>query len=517
MTNGRTFFSILAGVSFSVSLASLAATDEAGLAQRIHNFENGLRPALHQRGTAPLRWNLAERMVHHGVPGVSLAIIERGEIVYAGGYGVARAGSDSAVDRDTVFSVGSVSKVGAALTAHALVRDGVLDLDADINRYLQRWKLEPDATAAGRVVTLRGLMSHTAGLNVHGFDDFLPDEALPGVVDILSGRGAAKSRPVGFIHEPGSVSDYSGGGTTVTGLAIADVTGMDFQEAARKHLFEPLAMRRSTYEQPLPASHGNIAHAHDDKGRPNAEPRGWHSFPETAASGLWTTPSDTAAMLITLRDSYFGKPGAFLSRAHAQDVLTEVGPGRVGLGPFLRGSGTTRRFGHEGSNESYKALAQLYLDSGKGAVIFTNGARGADLYREMLRSIADAFDWPESEVTLVDPGVVQPALLDTFQGDYAVEPVDPRDKRTTFGEMQVFSIVSHDEGIAMALTVPLDGGGFKDVEYPLHAIARNEFVDAEGQRRFEFVLGTYRNLEGIILRHEGYAAFYRPQGERDRD
>ncbi|MEM6300486.1 MAG: serine hydrolase domain-containing protein [Pseudomonadota bacterium] len=490
--------------------AAFADYPKEELSSRLKRFEAGLRPALQQRGEEPVRWSLVERMDQHGVPGVSVVIMDDGEIIHARGYGTARADSDLPVDTETVFSVGSVSKIGAAMTAHALVAEGVLDLDTDVNQYLKRWTLPSDEAAPGKVITLRGLMSHTAGLNVHGFADFLPGEPLPGVVDVLSGRGPAKSAAVRVIHEPGSVSDYSGGGTTVTGLVISDSTGLSFNDAAQKYLFEPLGMTRSTYEQPLPAAHGNIANAHDGRGQPNAEPRGWHSFPEDAASGLWTTPSDAAAMLIALRDSYFGKEGAFLERAHAADVLTEVGPSRVGLGPFLRGSGATRRFGHEGSNESYKALAHMYLDSGKGAVIFTNGANGAKLYREMVRAIADAFDWPESYETLVDQRSLSSSHTDQFVGAYAQAPLDPRDKRTTFGEMQRFRIVKHSTGLAMAITVPVDGGGQEDLKFPLQPMTRNHFVDEAGQRRFEFVLGTYGVLEGIIVRYEGYAAFYQP-------
>ena len=502
--------SLALGVCIGLAPAVMAQGEGSSLALRMERFESGLRPALRVRGQAPVRWGLKERMAHYGVPGVSVAIIDDGEIVAAKGFGLTRAGRDEPVDDRTVFSVGSVSKLGTALAAHALVREGVFDLDTDVNQYLKGWKIKPDPLAAGKAVTLRGLMSHTAGLNVHGFDDFLPEEPLPTVLEVLEGKGAAKSPPLMFIHAPGSVSDYSGGGTTVTGLAIADQTSMDFHEAAQTYLFQPLGMSRSTYEQPLPASHGNIAHAHDAEGQPNAEPRGWHSFPETAASGLWTTPTDTALMLIALRDSYHGEAGAFLSREHAQDVLTEVGPSRVGLGPFLRGSGATRRFGHEGSNESYKALAYLYLDSGKGAVIFTNGARGAALYGEMLRSLADAFEWPEGGETVIDPNTLQPKRVPEFVRTYALEPQDPRDKRESFGEMQSIEIVSRDGGIALALTLPLDGGGYRDVSYPLFPISRNEFVDEAGQRRFEFVLGTHGALEGVIVRYEGYAAFYKP-------
>ncbi|MDX1395044.1 MAG: serine hydrolase domain-containing protein [Gemmatimonadota bacterium] len=368
--------------------AQAIATD---LDARIRTFETSLGP----RGDEDpsIRWTIEERMAHYGVPGVSVAVIADGKLLWAKGYGVKQAGSDDPIDTGTAFSVGSVSKVGTAAVTLRLVDEGRLDVDRPVNDYLRRWKVPSNELTEREPVTLRRIMSHTAGLTVHGFADFQPGEALPTVVQILDGEPPAKNAPVRVDLLPGSEFRYSGGGTTVEQLVIEDVTGLDFAAAARRYLFDPLAMDRSTYENPLPLTHENIAKAHGPDGSPRALPRGYETMPESAASGLWTTPSDYAKLIIALIESYQGDGDTFLSHDTARDMMTEVPPGIFGLGPEVGGEGPTRNFVHGGANDSYRALIAGYLAEGGGIVIFTNGTRGSELIGEIRRGIAMA-GWP---------------------------------------------------------------------------------------------------------------------------
>ncbi len=382
--------SMLAGSLVAVSLQGQAvATD---LESRLRIVETSLRP----RGAAAdqsIRWTIEERMAHYGVAGVSVALIEDGALLWAKGYGLKQAGTHDAIDPETVFSVGSVSKVGTAAITLRLVDEGRLDVDRPVNEYLQRWKVPSNEFTEREPVTLRKIMSHTAGLTVHGFQDFQPGEDLPEVVQILDGAPPAKNPPVRVDLLPGSEFRYSGGGTTVEQLVIEDVTGLSFPEAAREHLFGPLGMRRSTYENPLPAAHGNVARAHGPDGKPRALPRGWEAMPEAAASGLWTTPSDYARLIIALIESYQGDGDTFLRYETARDMMTAVPPSIFGLGPEVGGEGPTRNFVHGGANDSYRAWIAGYLAEGDGLVIFTNGARGNELIAE-IRMAVDAAGWP---------------------------------------------------------------------------------------------------------------------------
>jgi CubicO group peptidase (beta-lactamase class C family) len=337
----------IALVALLASVPALAANTDAG---RIRTFESSLRPAVSVEGESEVRWSLRERMEHRKVPGLSIAVIRGGKLAWARGYGVLQAGGAAKVDTSTVFSVGSVSKVAAAAVTLRLADAGKLDLDRNVNAYLTRWRVPDDAYTTVRPVTLRGLLSHSAGFTINGFKDFQPDEKLPTVLETLAGRAPATHGPVRVIEVPGTRFRYSGGGITVEQLVIEDATGLDFQRAARQYVLEPLGMRRSSFENPLPESFGNIAKAHDGKGQPRALPRGYESMPEMAASGLWTSASDCAQLVIALIESYRGGTGRFLSTGLARQMMTEVGRSPAGLGPFLQGQGADRRFFHGGAN-----------------------------------------------------------------------------------------------------------------------------------------------------------------------
>lgn len=387
------FLSAGSVIGFALS-AGCSATTQDDVAARIHAFETGFRPTSAVGDSLDTLWTIEERMAHHRVPGVSVAVLRNGKLAWAKAYGLKQAGTTDSVDTETVFSVGSVSKLGTAAAVLRLVDQGKLDLDRHVNEYLTRWRVPQNEFTVDSLVTLRRIMSHTAGFTVHGFGDFQPGEPLPDVVDVLEGRPPAKNAPVRIFLVPGTEFRYSGGGTTVTQLLIEEVTAVDFTAATRALVFNPLEMTRSTYENPLPAAHENIASAHGPDGEPRALPRGWEAMPETAASGLWTTPSDFAQVLIALITSYQDGEGSFISFALARDMMTRVEPGAYGLGPNLPEIDGFRIFRHGGSNNSYKAYVEGDLGSGNGVVIFTNAANGADLHEEVRLSIAYAEGWP---------------------------------------------------------------------------------------------------------------------------
>jgi len=349
---------------------------------------NGLRPTVLQPGAALPRWSLQARMAQHHVPGVAIAVLRDGKLVHSAGYGTREAGTASTVDAETLFSVGSVSKVVTAATTLRLAADGKLALDQDIATYLRNWKVPATPQVPAPQLTLRMLMSHTSGLGVHGFADYLPGEPLPTLQQTLDGIAPAKNKPVRLLHTPGERADYSGGGVMVEQQVLEDVTGQPLDAIARAQVFVPLGMQRSRYSDPQ-AGTDNIAKAHDGDGALTALPRGWQSFPEQGASGLWTSANDLAAFVAALTASYRGQ-GNFLPRAIATDMMTEVSPSWHGLGPRLDGAGQARIFHHGGSNDSYRAWIEGYLETGDGFVILTNGENGAALAAEIRNALSDA-------------------------------------------------------------------------------------------------------------------------------
>lgn len=324
--------------------------------------------------------NIQNLMKAYHVPGLSLAVIRDRNIVWLKGYGVKQSGSKDKINSDTLFSVGSISKVGTAVVTLKQVDLGRFKLDADINQYLTSWKVPESRYNKQSAVTLRRILSHTAGFNVHGFADFQPGESLPKTVDILTGKYPAKSSPVRLIFEPGSSFKYSGGGTTVQQMLLEDTLGKDFASLTQEQLFKPLGMNRSTYLNPVPNSLGNIAKAHDRSGRPRALPRGYEAMPEQAASGLWTTPGDLSKLIITLMQAYDGHHSSFISQKLAREMMIPVEPSEFGLGPVIVDKTI---FQHGGANDSYKAFFQGNLQTGDGYVIFTNSASGRGLINQL--------------------------------------------------------------------------------------------------------------------------------------
>ena len=415
-------------------------------------LDHGLRPMVIAPGEALPRWSLAERMRHYKVPGVAIAVLKNGEVVRAVGYGVREAGTQDKVDGDTLFSVGSISKVVTAATTLRLVAQGRLDLDRNVDDYLKRWKLPASAEVPQPRVSLRMLMSHTSGLGVHGFADYQPGAPLPTLVQVLDGQTPAKGEAVRFKHAPGLLNDYSGGGVTVEQAAIEDATGQPLHQLAEAQVFAPLGMRRSTFESPLSAARGNIAKAHTSDGAPTALPRGWESFAEAGASGLWTSAHDLGRFIGSLIKSYQGRAD-FLPQPLATAMMTEVSPSTFGLGPRLGGTGVGRHFFHMGANESYLAFMEGYPETGDGYVILTNGSKGGDLAAEIRNALADAINLG-AHPPLRTVALRVPPSLD-YAGRYRLDAAVPMDLRRALADSFDYeSIQVSIAGEAVEITLP---------------------------------------------------------------
>ncbi|MEM9909342.1 MAG: serine hydrolase domain-containing protein [Pseudomonadota bacterium] len=355
---------------------------------RIEEFETSFVPFRSRDKATPQLWSIFERMEHHRVPGLAIAVIENGETVWARGYGTISAGGEAAVDAQTMFSMGSVSKVVNAALILRVSEDFNLDLDADVNTYLTSWKVPENEFTAKTKVTLRMLLAHTTGFDRHGFADFDPDEPVPTALQTLDGLDPAKHDPVRVKFEPGTAYDYSGGGTTVIQVLIEDVTGLPYTEAAKTYIFDPLGMTRSTFENPLPETYGNIARSHNIWGQRQSRPRGYETMPEMAASGLWTNADDMAKFIAALlSDDFMPKPVR-------DDMFTLVKNSEHGLGPKVYDTSVGPVFSHGGANDHYRTWLEGHPEIGSGVMIMTNGTRGSFLRRELRMALGKAFDWP---------------------------------------------------------------------------------------------------------------------------
>jgi CubicO group peptidase (beta-lactamase class C family) len=379
--------------------------------ERIARIENGLLKPNRLKGSPAEPMKLAERMVHYKVPGVSVAVIHEGRVEWARGYGVRDVASGAPVTAETLFQAASLSKGVAAAVAMRLVEQGKLSLDEDVNAKLRSWKVPDNEFTQTEKVTLRRLLSHNAGLTVHGFPGYAQGAAVPGLAQVLDGKAPANTAAVRVNKVPGSGYRYSGGGYEVMQLLLEDVTGRRLEDLARELILDPLGMNRSTYEQPLGEERArNAAGAYRGDGKAIAGR--WHTYPEKTAAGLWTTPSELARWLMEIQ-----KPGKALKADTVKTMLTGS-PGDYGLGIGLGETAGRAWFSHGGSNEGYRCKYFAYRDSGEGAIVMTNGDNGSDLANEILRAIAVEYGWVDylpKERTVVP---LDAAVLASYVGDY---------------------------------------------------------------------------------------------------
>ena len=329
------------------------------------------------------------QMAQREINGLSLAIIEDGKID-ARAYGVTSRGG-APVTTTTLFQAGSISKPVAAMGALRLVQQGALSLHEDVNAKLKTWRVPDNEFTQTERVTLRGLLSHTAGLTVHGFPGYDVTERMPSTVEVLDGKGNTAAVRVNAV--PSSLARYSGGGYTVMQLLVTDVTGKPFHQYMSEAVLVPLGMTNSTYQQPLPAERAALTASGHYADR-SAVSGKWHVYPEMAAAGLWTTPTDLAKFAIEIQQSLAGKSNKVLSQAMTREQLTEVKRSGYGLGLALSGGGGSRTFGHNGRDAGFDAMMVAFAETGQGLVVMINGNDNSAMMTRITNAVARAFSWP---------------------------------------------------------------------------------------------------------------------------
>jgi CubicO group peptidase (beta-lactamase class C family) len=401
----RSIFTIIALlIAITCTFGQSSTRNSRKLQERIHRVENGLLPL---SSSSPQR--LSDRMAFYKTSAVSIAVINNGRLEWARGYGVLEAGSNHHVTTATLFQACSISKPIAAMVALQLVEQGKLDLDEDINKKLASWKMPENDFTKEQKVTLRRLLSHTAGTTVTGLRGYAADEQIPTFRQILEGIKPANSEPIGVAAVPGTRWRYSGGGFIVLQQLLTDVLQKPFPEIMNEAVLRKLRMKQSTYQQPLPVSlRAQAAKGHQTSGEKFKGD--WFIYPEMASGGMWATPSDLARIVIELQQAIAGRSNRILSRKMANEMLSDQMQdfpvalvsqryGRPirnqGLGFRLEGEGRSARFSHHGGNTGYRCFLVAYNHLGQGAIVMTNSDNGAELVQEVVRTIAREYGWPD--------------------------------------------------------------------------------------------------------------------------
>ncbi|HEX5406635.1 MAG TPA: amino acid adenylation domain-containing protein [Pseudonocardiaceae bacterium] len=338
---------------------------------------------------------LAHCLTQHRVPGVSVAVFSGGDIVDTWQLGVREAGTDTPVTERTAFQCSSVSKHVTTLVVLAVAAGGGLDLDADVADHLRTWQLRDVAGRPIRV-TLRQLLTHTAGLPYAGYPGYRPAEAWPALADLLAGAPPSPHPEPRVDPEWHGRFRYSGAHFAVVQQVLADLTGEPYADLARRLVFDPLGLRSTSFDQRYPrTTTAPVAYGHDEQAEPLDG--GWRAVPEAAACGLWTTPTDLATIALALRKEALGTGPGLCGKDLARQMLTDqVGVG-YGLGTVLHEEG--RRYGHAGIATGYRAVTVTDLTTASGLVVMINGANGDAVIEQIAESVSHthpALEWANS-------------------------------------------------------------------------------------------------------------------------
>ena len=423
-------------------------------------------------------------MARRHISGVSLAVIQGGQIVLARGYGVVDESTHAPVTPSTLFQAGSISKPVAALGALHLVEARRLTLDGNVNDKLKSWNVPDNAFTTTEKVTLRRILSHSAGLTVHGFPGYNVAERVPNLVQVLNGAAPANTPAIRVDTTPGALWRYSGGGFTVMQQMIEDVTRMSFARFMHQTVLGPIGMTSSSFEQPPPGAaltaSGYYADRTPVRGR-------WHLYPEMAAAGLWTTATDLARFAIEIQETLAGRGHGVISPAMARLYLTPQ-KGQSGLGIVVQDTGSRLSFVHGGRDEGFDAQLVAFAATGQGAVIMINANDNSRFFGRLLDFIGQMYGWPTVGPARTPPAAITPTSIDSsrlagYGGWYEFREnqmmtLVPNQSRTgietltdgipdeTFLAIDSVTFGSAERGVRIAFE-PDSGGKVKDVRWRL--------------------------------------------------
>ena len=384
--------------------------------EKIHAVENHLGGWVYIKDSENT-WNLQQRMQFYHIRGLSIAVVHNFKIEWARGYGVTDTTTRRPVTVQTLFQAGSVSKSLNAMGVLKLVQEKKISLYQDINDYLREWKFPYDSISKGKKITVAELLSHTAGLSVHGFAGYSLNDTIPTLPQVLNGIPPANSPPVRSLFEPGLRYQYSGGGITISQLIVQDVTRQPYDIYMRNNVLAPLGMTMSFFTQPPSKSEQQLLATGYRAGGMQVDTK-YHIYPEEAAAGLWTNPTDLAKYIITTQLSLKGKSNKVLSQEMTELRLTPYIDKYSALGVFIEQRDGEKYFGHDGADEGFRATYKGSFDHGNGVVVMVNSDNGGIL-NEVVNSVATVYGWKDFYQPVIKSAIKVPdSLLKKYAGRY---------------------------------------------------------------------------------------------------
>ncbi len=383
------------------------------------SIENNIQKGVVIAGEQQPPSSLVERMQEDNVPGVSIAVLKDGKLAWAKGFGIANSKTKQEIDANTLFQAGSISKPIAALAALKIVEQGKVALDENVNNYLSGWQVESsssneDHSTEQNPVTLRQLLSHTAGLSVHGFPGYATGSDLPSTVEVLQGKG--NTDPVEVTMTPGSEWRYSGGGYTVMQLVVEQVTGQSFADFTDQTILRPMGMTSSTFQHQLPKElKQRTSAAFDGHGKMYSVV--YNDYPEKAAAGLWTTPSDILRYAAHMQEIMLGKQNGILKKTTLEQIFSKH-QNNWGLAPVIFDVDDELGFGHGGKNLGFTNEFNALISKQDGVVVMANGDNAGKLIHEVMVTLSKRYNIGFTKQKVINAVAMSKQDLAVYEGDY---------------------------------------------------------------------------------------------------
>lgn len=339
--------------------------------------------------------NLTERMLELKIPGISIAVIVNNKINWLKQYGVIDNRSSQEVTQNTMFQAASTSKLITALITLHFVEKEILNLNENINNYLQSWKLPENSEFPNQTVSIFDILTHQSGIPTSNFS-LDKSGGIPTLVDVLEGRSPAKNEPALIKKKPKISWEYSNLGFVILQLILEDILKKPFPEIANDVVFEPIMMKNSTFYYPIPKPILTFEALPHTKDGVCADPR---LHPTAVAhGGLLTTPYDLALFTSEILLSYNGISEKIIHQNFVRKMLQthcDIDPAlfgipiRQGIGVLLFGENDSLVFTHPGSNlPGANCWLFGFPRKGFGAVIMTNGQMGDYFAMEIIKALS---------------------------------------------------------------------------------------------------------------------------------
>lgn len=424
---------------------------------------------------------------HFKVSGLSFAVVDDYQVVYSHSVGEKAFGSQEFIDNNTAFSTASVSKPVTATIAVMLAEQGKLDLDTPVSRYLKRWKMPASPFTNKSPITMRQLLSHTAGMSQGGYADFHLGDDIPTTLDTLNGLKLPRyKKAIEVMFAPGTQWEYSGGGYVIAQIALEDITGKSLQVLAQDMLFTPLGMKNTTmYQHGHPKFLTNVAKVHDAK--QNVIRDGIPICPQIAPSGMWSTPHDMAKFTIEIQRALAGEKTDVISSYVAQQTTNIVTLDKTGGWAAgwmrLEAQGNIDWFSHGGSNTGTGGHVMASMKDGKGIMVFINAftPQRNPAVAALIKQVVHALSW---EQPMMASDKSSPQIMEQITGRY-LSPFD-----------QVVTVTANKGGLTYV--DPLSIGGQR-YESEMHYQGNGQFSLNEKANVVSLHTNPADNLEYLTV------------------